>query len=148
MNDLLKRLPQLLRHSGDSEEARQQAVFAAWAGSVGAQVRRFTAPVKLERKTLIVAVNDATWRAQMQRMSGQVLFRLNSLLGAPVVTMIEFVINPDIIKQNSGLPHEIKFVAPEQQALPLREKASEIADPELRETFLRAAGKCLERRAR
>jgi hypothetical protein len=97
---------------------------------------------------LIVAVNDATWRAQMQRMSGQVLFRLNSLLGAPVVTMIEFVINPDIIKQNSGLPHEIKFVAPEQQALPLREKASEIADPELRETFLRAAGKCLERRAR
>src|SRR2546421_12513656 len=37
MIDLLKLLPILLRKSGDSEEARQQAVFAAWIGAVGQQ---------------------------------------------------------------------------------------------------------------
>jgi hypothetical protein len=42
----------------------------------------------------------------------------------------------------------VKFIAPEQQALPLREQADRIADPEIRATYLRAAGKCLERRAR
>jgi len=148
MTDLLKLLPLLLRQAGDSDEARQQAVFAAWAAAAGKQIRRVTTPVRLERKTLIVAVPDATWRTQLQKFSGQALFKLNSLLGSPSVTGIEFVINPEIIERNAVIPPQIKFVAPDQQAMPLRESADRISDPEIRATFLRAAGKCLERRAR
>jgi hypothetical protein len=148
MTNLLRLLPQLLRHSGESDEAREQAVFAAWAASVGRQVRKATSPIRLERKTLIVAVADETWRAQMKRISGQALFRLNSLLGAPTVTMIEYIINPDLIVHDQDAPEEVTFVAPDKQALPLREDADRIADPEIREAFLRAAGKCLERRAK
>ena len=148
MTDLLKLLPRLLRHAGDSEEARQQAVFAAWVAVVGSQVRKVTAPIRLERKTLMVAVTDATWRAQLRRMSGQALFKLNSLLGAPVVTTIDFVVNPDVILQQQDIPQEVVFEAPEMQALPLREDADQIPDPEIRDLFLRAAGKCLDRRAK
>lgn len=138
----------MLRHAGESDEAREQAVFAAWAASVGRQVRKATAPIRLERKTLIVAVADDTWRAQMKRVSGQALFRLNSLLGSPTVTTIEYIIEPDLIVHEQDAPDEITFVAPDKQALPLRKDADRIPDPEIREAFLRAAGKCLERRAK
>jgi len=148
MTDLLRLLPVLLRQAGDSDEAREQAVFAAWAAAAGAQIRRVTAPIRLERKTLIVAVPDLTWRTQLQKFSGQALFKLNSLLGSPAVTGIEFVINREIIERNAVIPPRVEFIAPDQQAMPLRDSADRIRDPEIRATFLRAAGKCLERRAR
>ena len=95
LTSLLRLLPQLLRQAGDSDEAREQAVFAAWAASVGGQVRKATAPVRLERKTLIVAVADTTWRTQLKRISGQALFKLNALLGRPQSQASEYVVNPD-----------------------------------------------------
>lgn len=148
LTDLLTIVPQMLRHAGDSDELREQAVFAAWLVAVGGPVRKVTAPIRLERKSLIVAVPDATWRKQLTSLRQQALFKLNSLLGAPVVTRIEFVINPDLIVPVSDIPREVKFTAPEKQALALRDRASGIPDPEIRERFLRAAGKCLDRRAR
>lgn len=148
LTDLLMLVPQMLRHAGDSDEVREQAVFAAWLVAVGGPIRRITAPVRLERKTLIVAVPDATWRTQLMSMRGQALFKLNSLLGAPLVTAIEYVVNPDLIVREAAVPHEVKFTAPEEQARPLRPQADRIPDPEIRATFLRAAGKCLERRSK
>lgn len=148
MTELLKLLPQILRKAGDSDEAREQAVFAAWAAAVGAPLRKVTTPVKLERKTLLVAVPDSTWRDQLKRFRGQALFKLNSLLGAPAVTAIEFVINPRSVRLAHQAPDEIRFIAPEKQALQLRDQADRISNTEIREAFLRAAGKCLERRAR
>jgi hypothetical protein len=148
MTDLLRLLPKMLRQVGNSEEVRQQAVFAAWVAAVGAQVRHVTTPIRLEKKTLIVAVQSSTWRTQLKRISGQALFKVNSILGAPTITAIEFVVNPDLIATTATASREVTFNAPELQALPLRAKAQEIPDPEIRETFLRAAGKCLERRAK
>jgi hypothetical protein len=148
LTSLLNLLPQMLRQIGDSAEARQQAVFAAWTAAVGSQVRKITLPLRLERKTLIVAVPDQTWRTQLERIKGQALFRLNSLLGAPIITNIEFVINPKSLDDYQPAPAEFHFVAPEKAAMPLRDDAARINNPELRDAFLRAAGKCLERRAK
>jgi hypothetical protein len=148
LTDLLMLVPQMLRHAGDSDEVREQAVFAAWLVAVGGPIRKVTAPVRLERKTLIVAVPDATWRTQLMSMRGQALFKLNSLLGAPLVTAIEYVVNPDLIVREPEVPQEVEFIAPEKQALPLRGQADRIPDPDIRATFLRAAGKCLERRTK
>jgi hypothetical protein len=148
MTSLLRVLPQLLRRVGDSEEAREQAVFAAWIAAVGAPVRKVTAPVRLERKTLVVAVPDATWQAQLKRIRGQALFKLNSLLGAPTVTAIDFVVNPGLVIPGPPAPAEYVFTAPEEYATPLRKDAERIPDPDIRDRFLRAAGKCLERRAK
>lgn len=148
LTDLLMLVPQMLRHAGDSDEVREQAVFAAWLVAVGGPIRKITAPVRLERKTLIVAVPDSTWRTQLMSMRGQALFKLNSLLGAPLVTTIEYVVNPALIVHQTEVPQGVEFTAPEKQALPLRGQADRIADPAIRATFLRAAGKCLERRTK
>jgi predicted nucleic acid-binding Zn ribbon protein len=148
MTDLLKLLPQMLRHAGDSDEAREQAVFAAWSAAVGSPVRKATMPVRLERKTLIVAVSDSNWRAQLSRIRGQALFKMNSLLGAPTVTSIEFVINPELVVRQTERASQVTFIAPDLQALQLKPDAERIPDPDIRDVFLRAAGKCLERRAK
>ncbi len=148
MTELLKLLPTIIRNSGESEEAREQAVFAAWLVAVGSQIRQVSNPLKLERKTLIVAVLSATWRTQLRKMRDPLLFKLNSLLGAPVITTIEFVINPDMINAALKKPQEISFIAPNEHQANLREKADAIPNPELRDAFLRAAGKCLDRRSR
>lgn len=148
LTEFLALLPRMIRQSGDSDEAREQAAFAAWVVASGAHVRRITQPVKLERKTLIIAVPDATWRTQLGKMRGPFLFKLNSLLGNPIVTSLEFVVNPSVIVDPLQLPQPVQFIAPEEEALPLREQADRIEDPEIRAAYLRAAGKCLERRAR
>jgi len=148
LTDLLMLVPQMLRNAADSDEGREQAVFAAWLVAVGGPIRKVTAPVRLERKTLIVAVPDSTWRTQLASMRGQALFKLNSLLGAPLVTSIEFIVNPDLISFDPEAPQEITFSALEKQTLSLREQADQIGDTSIRETFLRAAGKCLERRTK
>jgi hypothetical protein len=151
VNDLLKLLPQMLRHISDTDEAREQAAFAAWSASAGNQLRKVTVPIKLDCKTLTVAVLDSNWRSQLAQMSGQILFRVNSLLGTVMVTGIEFVVDEELVKrfQQSIRPTQAAHLlaAPEEQIMPLREKAEIIPDSALRETFLRAAGKCLARRA-
>jgi len=148
MTSLLHLLPIMLRNAGDSDELREQAVFAAWAATVGAQLRQVTTPVRLERKTLIIAVLDSTWKKQLKRMDGHTIFRLNSILGSPVITGLDYVVNEESVRRSQRMPTTIEFNAPEKQALPLREKAEAISNTELRETFLRAAGKCLDRRAK
>lgn len=148
MTDLLMLVPQMLRNAGDSDESREQAVFAAWLVAAGGPIRKVTAPIRLERKTLIVAVPDATWRTQLMSMHGQALFKLNSLLGAPLVTTIEYVVNPELIVFEPEAAQEVKFTAPEEQVTALRERADRIPDPEIRRAFLSAAGKCLERRSK
>ena len=147
LTDLLTLVPQMLLRASDSDEAREQAVFAAWVVVVGGPVRKATTPVRLERKTLIVAVLDATWRSQLMSMRGQALFKLNSVLGSPVVTAIEYVVNPGLVVSEDEHSQEITFTAPERQVAELREQADLIPDPEIRRAFLNAAGKCLERRA-
>ncbi|MEW6129238.1 MAG: DUF721 domain-containing protein [Acidobacteriota bacterium] len=148
MTELLKLLPMILRKAGDSEEAREQAVFAAWLVSVGSQIRQISRPLKLEKKTLIIAVLSANWRAQLHKMREPLIFKLNSILGTPTLRTIEFVINPDKIVEAQKPPQEISFIAPEEHQLQLRDKAEAIPNTDLREAFLRAAGKCLDRRYR
>src|SRR5262249_32984583 len=90
MNALGRLLPSLLRGAEDSPHARECAAFTAWNGAVGAAVRRASAPVRLEGRFLIVAAVDQTWKTQLERLAQQLIFKVNSLLGAPLVTRIVF----------------------------------------------------------
>lgn len=147
MESLLKMLPSIIRLSGDNEEVREQAVFAVWRAVTGKQIVRSCVPFRLYRKTLIVATIDQTWKMQMERMSHGIVFRLNSMLGAPLVTYIEFRVDRDFVERSrqAELP-EFVFHHTQEIAEELRPEAEKIRDEALRETFLRAAAKCLERR--
>lgn len=146
MNSLLKMLPAMIRLSGDNEEVREQAVFAAWKAVTNYKLSQACAPFRLYRKTLVVATKDLTWKTQMERESPGWLFKLNSLLGAPFVTFIEFRVDPNhVAESRTQLEHEFEFHHTEELTNELAVAAAKIQDEGLRNTFLRAAAKCLER---
>lgn len=152
MDDLFRALPKILQAAGTSEAVCEAAAFAAWR-KVAGEMREQAVPFRLYRKTLIVAVLDATWQKQLEEMSGQLIFRLNSLLGQAIVTFIEFRIDPMTVKREraksegkkmSKEEHELR--AMQKTAGPISQAAESIKDENLRRRFLIAAGSCLERR--
>jgi len=147
MNSLLKMLPMMIRLSGDNEEVREQAAFAAWRSVAGPQVAYNCIPFRLYQKHLVIAVLDLAWKKQMERLSGQYLFRINSLLGGVYVTFIEFRIDRKTVL-GSRPPDEnrFEFNHTEEIEAELKPAADRIKDESLRAQFLRAAAKCLERR--
>jgi hypothetical protein len=152
MDDLLRVLPKFLRAAGETEEVLEAAAMIAWKRVAGEGLRGQAVPFRLYRKTLIVAVADTTWQKQLEAISGQLLFRINSLLGQAVVTYIEFRIDPATVKsERAKRAAEIDAEAQERRALEsaageVRAAAEAIADEHLRRRFLLAAGSCIERR--
>lgn len=156
MKDLIQSLPAILRLAGDAEEVAEAAAFVAWRRAAGDNLRFIAVPFKLTRKTLAVAVPDKTWQHNLEAMSGQMLFRINSLLGAPVVTYIDFRIAPEVVERerrehNFQRPSNDNHEARERIALgyaaTLERAAAQIKDEDLRRRFLLAAGTSLEAKA-
>jgi hypothetical protein len=146
MESLLKTLPAIMKAAGDSTEVAQAACFVAWKQIAGEALRSNAVPVRLDDRTLVIAVADATWQKQMQSLRGQLLFRLNSLLGQPVVTYLEFCEDPETVAQARRTltgPEESRELAP--VPVELVSAAAEIHDKDLRRAFLGAASSCIRR---
>jgi hypothetical protein len=150
MEDLIRALPKLLEIAGDVEEVAESAAKIAWRRASGESLRRHAVPFRLYRKTLVISVADSTWQKQLEAMSGQLLFRLNSLLGQAVVTFLEFRIDPKAVQAERAILESRQPPAGKQRApVSALEKvlsASEaIRDEDLRNRFLLAAGSCIDR---
>ena len=149
MIDVARLLPKLLNATGANPEMAEIAAKLAWTRAAGDGLRRHAIPFRLFRKTLVVSVADAIWQKQMQSMSAELVSRINKLLGREVVEDIEFRIDPATIEQvrTDSQPRqdqggEVHGPIPEE----LVSAASEIADEDLRERFIRAAENCIARR--
>jgi len=138
MNQLIKSLPGVLRAAGDSTEVAEAAAIAAWKHAAGNGLKEHAVPLKLEDRTLTIAVADAIWQKQLHAMRGQLLFRVNSILGKPLVGALDFVIDTKLAKRpvEQHVPEE-----PLDNEVPLElwSAASAIQDKELRKKFLKTA---------
>jgi hypothetical protein len=146
VNQLIKSLPTVLRASSNAAEVAEAAALAAWKHAAGAGLKEHAVPLRLENRTLIVAVADRIWQKQLTSMRGQMLFRINSILGQPLVSTLDFVIDQKLVKprveqteqQNEALDNEVP--------LELWSAANAIHDKELRKSFLKTALLSLKRR--
>ena len=145
MNQLIKSLPTVLRAAGDSAEVAEAAALAAWKHAAGDGLKEHAVPLRLEGRTLIIAVADRIWQKQLTSMRGQMLFRVNTILGQPLIGSLDFVIDPRVVKprveqpkQNEPLDNEVP--------LELWSAASSIHDKELRKSFLKTALLSLKRK--
>lgn len=150
MDQLINSLPALLQAAGDTEEIKEVAAVVAWNHVAGEGLRQQTAPISLRQQRLIVAVADAIWKRQLESMGGQLVFRLNSLLGRGVIRFIEFQVNPGAVQaaQNSRPAPQNERPKPEREmAIPfeLVTAAAAIHDSKLRKAFLGAAMSCARR---
>lgn len=147
MNQLIKSLPGVLRAAGDSEEVAEAAAIAAWKFAAGDGLKGHAVPVKVENRTLTVAVADAIWQKQLHSMRGQLLFRINSILGQPIVGAIDFVIEPKLVRVQTEEQKPPEQPLDNEVPLELWSAANAIHDKELRKRFLKTALHSLKRRA-
>ena len=145
MNQLIKALPNVLRAAGDSAEVAEAAAIAAWKHAAGEGLKGRAVAIKLENRTLTVAVADTIWQKQLHSMRGQLLFRVNSILGQSIVGAIEFVIDPKLAAPVDQQKHQEK--TPDNEVpLELWSAANAIRDKKLRRSFLKTATLSLKRK--
>ena len=153
MQDLFRALPKLLKEFEDTEEVREAVVFAAWRRIAGESLSEHTVPYRLFNKHLIIAVADKMWKRHLETLSGQMIFKLNSVLGQAIVTFIEFRVEAETLAaerakhpRNLMTDEEQREMALEEVTPKLRRSADAIKDDNLRYQFLLAAGSCLARK--
>jgi len=145
MNQLIKSLPQVLKAAGNSAEVAEAAAIAAWKHAAGDGLKEHAVALKLENRTLTIAVADLIWQRQLTSMRGQLLFRINSILGQPLVSGLDFIIDPKLAnvpvepkEDNEPLDNEVP--------LELWSAANTIHDKDLRKSFLKTALLALKRK--
>jgi hypothetical protein len=153
MNELFRALPALLKEFDDNETVREAVAFAAWRKIAGESLRQHAVPFKLSQKRLTIAVKSETWRKHLEHLSGQMIFKINSVLGSAIVTYIEFRVDEKAVekenfKENKQTlsPEELEEIALEEVTPKMRRSADAIKDDNLRYQFLLAAGSCLARK--
>ena len=145
MDSMLKLLPSIVRLS-DDEQLREQAAFVAWNAVSGPQLAGACKPFRLYQKTLIVATLDKTWKKELQRMASSLLFKLDSLLGAPIITYIEFRVDPrHVQRMQPSKSSRYRFKRTKELETELKPVADRIGCESLRHSFLTAASRCIER---
>ena len=145
MDKLIKTLPAILAAAGDSEEVAEAACVAAWKHAVGPGLTSHAVPVHFQNKTLVIAVADRIWQKQLEQLRGQLLFRLNSMLGQAVVKSIDISIQPEKFKQESEREEQQAGRTNNTVPIELVAAAAGIEDAGLRRAFLGAAMSCVNR---
>ncbi len=153
MEDLFRALPSLLSEFEENETLREAVVFAAWKRTAGQSLSEHAVPFRLYQKHLIVAVASEMWKRHLESLSGQMIFKLNSLMKQAAVTFIEFRVDEKTVltaksdkSKNTLSPLEFEEIALDEVSANLRHSADAIADDNLRYQFLLAAGACLARK--
>ena len=145
MDNLIKTFPAILKAAGASEEVVEAGCIAAWKHIVGEGLSSHAVAMQLQNQKLVVVVEDNIWQRQLEQMRGQLLFRLNSVLGQTLVKSIELRIDPKRLAMARGTSEGSKerpdYKIPEE----LVTAAAGIEDVELRRAFLGAATSCIRR---
>jgi hypothetical protein len=150
MEQIIKTLPTILRAGGYSTEVVEAAAIAAWKHLAGDNLSNQAVATKLAGKTLVIAIADAIWQKQLESIAGQLLFRLNSALGQPLISRLEFYIDPEFAARSCqpSVTREAPATAENEVSLELWSAANAIQDKQLRKVFLAAATSNLRRRER
>jgi hypothetical protein len=128
-------------------------IFAAWKRVAGESLQKHTQPTRLDEKRLVILVGDEIWKRHLESLSGQMIFKLNSMLGSEAVTFMDFQVDNHAFQP---IRDEKERLAREKQDFETQAKAEitprmqmaadEIKDERLRDLFLQAAGNCLVRK--
>lgn len=146
MDSFIKALPALLKASGAPEEVAEAACFAVWQQAVGDGLSSHAVPIQLRNQKLVVAVEDNLWKKQLEQMRGQLLSRLNYVLGQALVTSIELRTDPGALAATrSPQPESRRFENNRPIPVELASAAAGIEDAGLRRAFLGAATSCINR---
>ncbi|QQS41100.1 MAG: DUF721 domain-containing protein [Acidobacteriota bacterium] len=155
MEGVFRTIPAFLEDRDLPAQVREAIIISAWSKAAGETLSGHAVAVLLDEKSLRIAVRDQIWKRHLESLSGQMIFRLNSILRSPAVTYLEFFVDEDFVKKaihqtaSSKMPDaEFEQLASRENGEDLEGAAAVIEDPELRNLFLGAAVNCLARKKR
>jgi hypothetical protein len=117
---------------------------AAWPRAVGPDLARRTEVVTLEGATLRIRVPDARWRKELHRMQGDILARMRDIAGDLAPRRLGFMEGP-VAAPAAFRPAPPEPLEPPSPPAAVVAGAAVLSDPELRQRFLEAAARYLER---
>jgi hypothetical protein len=132
-----------LARSGSRDALPLAALTTAWPAAVGETVARQAWPLRIGRDgTLHVATSSATWAFELDRLSPEILGRLEERLGANgTPARLRFAVGPVpesgpavVVPPSTSMPNPMP-----EDVLAADEAAASIDDPDLRELVARAA---------
>lgn len=106
----------------------EELLRAVWPHAIGPRIAAHTRLLSIRRTDkgaqLVVEVEDAVWRSQLETMSGQILARLREIAGVESVHSVEFRL---------GVPRRQPQRAEHPRSVP--DEADRIEDPILRRVY-------------
>ena len=108
----------------------EELACTGWHPAVGKSVAAHTRAIGLVAARLCVEVEDALWQRQLSTLKGQILKRLEGILGQSVVKDIEFRVSP-----RRRMPQ----IASQPRGN--RDDAEQIQDPVLRAIYKQQRGR-------
>jgi len=148
VDTLIKSLPMIIRAAGDDAQVVQAAAMAAWKNAAGDGLRNHAQPIALSGQTMIVAVPDSAWQKQLGFLKAELLFRINNLLGRPLVTDIELRIDRRLRQRPKDTSQSSTDLVESDVPPDLLAAARAIEDEQLSRKFLRAAVSVMKSRER
>lgn len=103
-------------------------ILPYWMAAVGRELGRRTRPTWFANGRVTVEVDGAEWREQLYPLSGQILVRLNKLLGENLVSRIDY----RVARPQRRPPGRAASAAGRPEPI---DEASGIQDPQLRRLY-------------
>ena len=82
----------VLEQYGRRSDGELMRVWQIWDDTVGAAIAANAKPAAFKGDLLLVHVNSSTWIHQLQFLKSDIISRLNTALGKPMITEIKFKI--------------------------------------------------------
>lgn len=111
--------------------APEQLAFAAWPTAVGKRIALHARPKALVRGSLVIETDDAIWQKQLFHLRLDILAKLTQVLGAGLVTDVEFRLPPAAARRPPQMAQSNTETVP-------ADEADRIEDPVMRIVYKQA----------
>jgi hypothetical protein len=140
VSSLRAALERSLRDLGLQKRLKSEQLTVLWPKLVGPTVAKIAYPAQLRSGTLFIDVTDSVWMQELKFQEGELIGRLNALLGETLVRRLFFQlarIPPSEVKPPTETKSAPPAVAPldPQQELVLEGEVAGVRDPQLREVL-------------
>ncbi len=111
-------LGSVLKRHGIAKEVREHRLLIQWESIVGAKVAARTTPDALDKGTLWVRVDSASWLHQLSFLKDEIIAKANTLCGSELVSDLRFHLG-----RRSGPANDALSAAQQIRRTPLKERA-------------------------